>query len=136
MVHLQHGIGRYQGLQVLDAAGISAEFVTIEYAGGSKLYVPVTSLHLLSRYSGSDAEHAPLHFLSGALFSADINTLYESLACPVWVSMATRGDFTDYQGKATVDQRSNWRFEAVEGGALPYFEDLPAFTSRLDPFWR
>ncbi|EJI85630.1 transcription-repair coupling factor [Alishewanella aestuarii B11] len=63
VVHLQHGIGRYQGLQVLDAAGISAEFVTIEYAGGSKLYVPVTSLHLLSRYSGSDAEHAPLHKL-------------------------------------------------------------------------
>jgi transcription-repair coupling factor (superfamily II helicase) len=63
VVHLQHGIGRYQGLQLLDAAGISAEFVTIEYAGNSKLYVPVTSLHLLSRYSGSDAEHAPLHKL-------------------------------------------------------------------------
>ena len=63
VVHLQHGIGRYQGLQILDAAGISAEFVTIEYAGGSKLYVPVTSLHLLSRYSGNDAEHAPLHKL-------------------------------------------------------------------------
>lgn len=63
VVHLQHGIGRYQGLQLLDAAGISAEFVTIEYSGGSKLYVPVTSLHLLSRYSGNDAEHAPLHKL-------------------------------------------------------------------------
>lgn len=63
VVHLQHGIGRYQGLQLLDAGGISAEFVTIEYAGGSKLYVPVTSLHLLSRYSGNDAEHAPLHKL-------------------------------------------------------------------------
>ena len=63
VVHLQHGIGRYQGLQLLDAGGISAEFVAIEYAGGSKLYVPVTSLHLLSRYSGSDAEHAPLHKL-------------------------------------------------------------------------
>jgi transcription-repair coupling factor (superfamily II helicase) len=63
VVHLQHGIGRYQGLQLLDAAGISAEFVTIEYAGGSILYVPVTSLHLLSRYSGNDAEHAPLHKL-------------------------------------------------------------------------
>lgn len=63
VVHLQHGVGRYQGLQVLDAAGITAEFVTIEYASGSKLYVPVASLHLLSRYSGSDAEHAPLHKL-------------------------------------------------------------------------
>ena len=63
VVHLQHGIGRYQGLQLLDAGGISAEFVTIEYAGCSKLYVPVTSLHLLSRYSGNDAEQAPLHKL-------------------------------------------------------------------------
>jgi len=63
VVHLQHGIGRYQGLQVLDAAGITAEFVTIEYAGGSKLYVPVSNLHLLSRYSGADQDHAPLHKL-------------------------------------------------------------------------
>ena len=63
VVHLQHGIGRYQGLQVLDAGGISAEFVTIEYAGGSKLYVPVAALHLLSRYSGSEPEHAPWHKL-------------------------------------------------------------------------
>ncbi|WP_288744328.1 transcription-repair coupling factor, partial [uncultured Rheinheimera sp.] len=63
VVHLQHGIGRYQGLQVLDAAGISAEFVTIEYAGGSKLYVPVSSLHLISRYTGSDQDNAPLHKL-------------------------------------------------------------------------
>jgi transcription-repair coupling factor (superfamily II helicase) len=63
IVHLQHGVGRYQGLQVLDAAGIVAEFVTIEYAGGSKLYVPVSALHLLSRYSGTEPEHAPLHKL-------------------------------------------------------------------------
>ncbi len=63
IVHLQHGVGRYQGLQVLEAAGISAEFVTIEYLGGSKLYVPVSALHLLSRYSGSEPEHAPLHKL-------------------------------------------------------------------------
>jgi len=63
VVHLQHGIGRYQGLQVLDAAGVSAEFVTIEYAGGSKLYVPVSSLHLISRYTGSDQDNAPLHKL-------------------------------------------------------------------------
>ncbi|WP_439519139.1 alpha/beta fold hydrolase [Hydrogenophaga sp.] len=81
------------------------------------------------------AHHAPLHFLSGALFSADINTLYESLTEPVWVSMATRGDFTDFQGRDTVQSRPNWTFHTIEGGALPYFEDLPAFTSALDPFW-
>ncbi|MGE0098576.1 MAG: alpha/beta fold hydrolase [Hydrogenophaga sp.] len=82
------------------------------------------------------AHHAPLSFLSGALFSADVNTLYESLTCPVWVSMSTRGDFTDYQGRDSVEARPNWQFHAMEGGALPYFEDLPTFTAALDPFWR
>jgi pimeloyl-ACP methyl ester carboxylesterase len=83
----------------------------------------------------SGAHHAPLAFLSGALFSADINTLYETLTCPVWVSMSTRGDFTDYQGRDSVASRANWQFHAIEGGALPYFENLPAFTAVLDPFW-
>jgi pimeloyl-ACP methyl ester carboxylesterase len=81
------------------------------------------------------ARFAPLYFVSAQLFSADINSLYEALIGPVWVSMATRGDFTDYQGRTTVAHRSNWQFHAIEGGALPYFEDLPAFTRRLDPFW-
>ena len=80
------------------------------------------------------ARHAPLYFLSAYLFAADINTLYEKLACPVWVSMATRGDFTDYRGRSTVEQRANWQFELTEGGALPYFEDLAGFTAKLDRF--
>ena len=80
------------------------------------------------------AKHAPLYFVSAFLFSADINTLYEAVQCPVWVSMATRGDFTDYQGRTTVAGRSNWQFHAIEGGALPYFEDLPAFNTVLDPY--
>jgi pimeloyl-ACP methyl ester carboxylesterase len=81
------------------------------------------------------ARFAPLYFVSAQMFSADVNSLYEALTGPVWVSMATRGDFTDYQGRTTVADRSNWQFHAIEGGALPYFEDLPAFTHRLDPFW-
>ena len=81
------------------------------------------------------ASNAPFYFVSAFLFSADINTLYETLDGPVWVSMATRGDFTDYQGRHTVDGRSNWEFHAIDGGALPYFEDLANFTRRLDPFW-
>ncbi len=61
VVHLDHGVGRYVGLQTIDAGGIAAEYLTLEYAGGDKLYVPVTSLHLISRYSGS--ENPPLHKL-------------------------------------------------------------------------
>jgi pimeloyl-ACP methyl ester carboxylesterase len=82
------------------------------------------------------ARYAPLHFLSGQLFSADVNTLYEALNCPVWVSMATRGDFTDYRGRDTVQGRGNWQMHQITGGALPYFEDLAAFAAQLDPFWR
>ena len=82
------------------------------------------------------ARHAPLCFVSAALFSADINTLYESLTCRVWVSMATRGDFTRYTQRQLLEGRDHWQFLAIEGGAMPYFEDLQAFTGRLDPFWR
>ena len=63
VVHLDHGVGRYQGLQTLDSGGITTEFVTIEYANQSKLYVPVAALHLLSRYSGGEQSSAPLHKL-------------------------------------------------------------------------
>lgn len=81
------------------------------------------------------AKHAPLYFLSAYLFAADINTLYEKLTCPVWVSMATRGDFTDYRGRSTVEGRANWQFHLIDGGALPYFEDVARFTEKLDAFW-
>jgi transcription-repair coupling factor (superfamily II helicase) len=65
VVHEEHGIGRYLGLHILDVGDGPTEFLTLEYAGGDKLYVPVTSLYLVSRYNGSDPEHAPLHRLGG-----------------------------------------------------------------------
>jgi transcription-repair coupling factor (superfamily II helicase) len=63
VVHEDHGVGRYLGLQKLNVGNIEAEFLTLEYAGGDKLYVPVSSLHLISRYSGASPEHTPLHKL-------------------------------------------------------------------------
>ncbi|MEM7098282.1 MAG: transcription-repair coupling factor [Pseudomonadota bacterium] len=63
VVHVEHGVGRYQGLQSLTIDGDSHEFLMLSYADDDKLYVPVTALHLISRYSGSDEEHAPLHRL-------------------------------------------------------------------------
>ncbi len=63
VVHEDHGVGRYLGLQKLTAGGIEAEFLTLEYAGGDKLYVPVASLHLISRYTGAAPENTPLHKL-------------------------------------------------------------------------
>jgi len=63
VVHIDHGVGRYLGLQVLDVDGENQEFLAIEYAEGAKLYVPVANLHLISRYSGGDPDAAPLHRL-------------------------------------------------------------------------
>lgn len=63
VVHLEHGVGRYIGLQKLEVDEQEFEFLALEYAQGAKLYVPVASLHLISRYSGSDPDLAPLHKL-------------------------------------------------------------------------
>ncbi len=65
VVHEDHGVGRYLGLQSLNVGGMETEFLTLEYAKGDKLYVPVSSLHLISRYSGASPEKAPLHKLGG-----------------------------------------------------------------------
>jgi len=80
------------------------------------------------------AEFAPLHFLAANLFSADVTTLYESLALPVWMSHGVRGDFTDYRGKRFVERRPNWRFTVFPTGALPYFEQPDEFVAAYDAF--
>ncbi len=63
VVHEDHGVGRYLGLQRLAVGDVDQEFLTLEYAGGDKLYVPVASLHLISRYTGMAPDSAPLHKL-------------------------------------------------------------------------
>lgn len=80
------------------------------------------------------AEFAPLHFLSAGLFSADIHTLYERLAMPVWMCHGDRGDFTDYRNKVIVQTKPNWQFSVFPAGALPYFELPERFIARYDEF--
>ena len=63
VVHEQHGVGRYRGLINLDFGEGETEFLLLEYAGDDKLYVPVSQLFLISRYSGGPPESAPLHRL-------------------------------------------------------------------------
>ena len=65
VVHESYGVGRYVGLQAMDIAGYTGEFLVLEYADGDKLYVPVQALHLVSRYTGAPSETAPLHKLGG-----------------------------------------------------------------------
>ncbi|EJU78802.1 TPA: transcription-repair coupling factor [Neisseria meningitidis] len=67
VVHEEHGIGRYMGLVTIDLGGETNEMMLLEYAGEAQLYVPVSQLHLISRYSGQAHENIALHKLgSGA----------------------------------------------------------------------
>ncbi len=63
IVHIQHGIGRYKELVMLDLGEGTGEFLAIEYSGGDLLYVPVSQLEMISRYSGGPPETAPIHKL-------------------------------------------------------------------------
>lgn len=69
VVHQEHGVGRYLGLQTLEIGGYPAEFLALEYANNDKLYVPVSSLHVIGRYTGMSPENAPLHKLGGDQWS-------------------------------------------------------------------
>ncbi len=63
VVHIDHGVGRYRGLETITVEDQTSEFLVLEYAKGAKLFVPVSSLQLISRYSGADHDTAPLHQL-------------------------------------------------------------------------
>jgi transcription-repair coupling factor (superfamily II helicase) len=68
VVHIDHGVGRYRGLESITLDNQTNEFLTLEYADGAKLYVPVTNLHVISRYSGNDESLAPLHKLGSEVW--------------------------------------------------------------------
>ncbi|SDS37730.1 transcription-repair coupling factor [Halopseudomonas xinjiangensis] len=63
VVHIDHGVGRYRGLVNLTVEDQQAEFLKLEYAEEATLYVPVSNLHLIARYTGADDDSAPLHRL-------------------------------------------------------------------------
>jgi pimeloyl-ACP methyl ester carboxylesterase len=80
------------------------------------------------------AEHAPLCFLSGQMFSADIHTVYEAVRQPVWAAHGVRGDFTDYRNLTLVQGRPNWQVSVYQAGAIPYFEVPQEFALAMDRF--
>ena len=69
VVHEEHGIGRYMGLVTMDLGGETAEMMLLEYAGEAQLYVPVSQLHLISRYSGHAHDNVQLHKLGTAAWN-------------------------------------------------------------------
>lgn len=82
------------------------------------------------------AEHAPLAFICGALFSRDIHDVYDQLRLPVWMCHGTRGDFTDYRQKRRLEGQPNWTFSVMATGALPHFEQLDRFCAEHEAFMR
>jgi pimeloyl-ACP methyl ester carboxylesterase len=95
---------------------------------------PVMADYAILTAQQPGARHAPLHFLSAGLFSADIHNVYDALAQPVWVSHGVRGDFTDYRALERWRQRPNWRITVYPTGALPYFERAADFNAELAHF--
>jgi pimeloyl-ACP methyl ester carboxylesterase len=87
---------------------------------------------LLTRQPG--AKHAPLWFVSGFLFSADISRIYQSLTMPVWMVHGVRGDFVDYRHKAAYAHQSHWTFDVMSTGAMPYFERPEEFMQLYNAF--
>lgn len=63
VVHHHYGVGRYQGLVHLSLGGSETDYLTLQYAGDDKIYVPVAALHLIHRYTGCQSDHIPLHKL-------------------------------------------------------------------------
>jgi pimeloyl-ACP methyl ester carboxylesterase len=80
------------------------------------------------------ADRAPYAFLSARLFSADIRSVYEQLALPVWLAHGTRGDFRDFSEADWLRERPNWSVQAFDTGALVFFEQPEAFFAGLDAF--
>ena len=66
VVHLSHGIGRYLGVETLDSAGVTRDYMVIEYAGHDKLYVPTDQVHSLQKYIGPEGERPRLSKLGGS----------------------------------------------------------------------
>jgi transcription-repair coupling factor (superfamily II helicase) len=106
VVHEDYGVGRYRGLVTLDVDTRPVEFLLIEYADSDKLYVPVHSLHLVSRYTGAAPENAPLHRLGSDQWAnarrkaaeqahdvaAELLNLYAQRAARQGSSMETESD--------------------------------------------
>ncbi|WP_110953642.1 transcription-repair coupling factor [Anaerosinus massiliensis] len=65
VVHVNHGIGKYVGVETLDVAGIHRDYLHIRYGGDDKLFVPTDQVHLLQKYIGSEGDVPRLHKMGG-----------------------------------------------------------------------
>jgi len=132
VVHQEHGVGRYLGLQTLEVGGIETEFLTLEYAGEDKLYVPVSSLQLIGRYSGATVENAPLHKLGSDRWSKAKKKAMER-------ARDVAAELLDIHSKRAVKQGHAFKVEDEDYlsfvAAFP-FEETPDQESAIDALYQ
>ncbi len=121
IVHIDHGVGRYQGLESLDLGDTPGEFLAIEYAKGDKLYVPVAQLGLVSRYTGTAPELAPLHSLGGEAWDKARRRAAEKVRDVAAELLAIYAQREARQGQSLISERSMY---ASFAAGFP-FEETP-----------
>ncbi|CAA6824363.1 MAG: Transcription-repair coupling factor [uncultured Thiotrichaceae bacterium] len=121
VVHEEHGIGRYLGMQTLATGDITSEYLMLEYAGGDKLYVPVASLHLVSRYTGMAAENAPMHKLGSEVWDKSRKKAAEKAHDVAAELLEVHARRAAQKGQSFILDESDYRLFA---GAFP-FEETP-----------
>jgi len=128
VVHQEHGVGRYLGLKTLEAGGIKAEYLMLEYANEDKLYVPVSSLHLISRYTGVNPEAAPLHRLGGEQWAKAKKKALERIR-------DVAAELLDLHARRHIKPGQVFQYETLEyqafASAFP-FEETPDQQSAID----
>ncbi|SDG84482.1 transcription-repair coupling factor (superfamily II helicase) [Pseudomonas flavescens] len=128
VVHIDHGVGRYLGLVTMEFDGQAAEFLALMYAEEAKLYVPVASLHLIARYTGSDDALAPLHRLGSEVWQKAKRKAAEQVRdvaaelLDIYARRAAR------EGHAFVDPKAD--YETFSAG-FP-FEETPDQQSAIE----
>lgn len=108
----------------------------LERTFGSELVDPMIYVAALRTSRIEGAEHAPLAFISGRLFSRDVTALYQSLEHPVWVPHGTRGAFADFTCAGWTFERPNWRLQPMDAGAMPHVEHPETFAEDYRAFLR
>ena len=128
VVHQEHGVGRYLGLQVLKFGDIDAEFLTLEYANEDKLYVPVSSLEVIGRYTGVNPDTAPLHKLGGDQWSKAKKKALEKIH-------DVAAELLDIHAKRALNKGHAFAYEDKEylafADAFP-FEETPDQQTSID----
>lgn len=128
VVHITHGIGRYQGLIHIDTNGINAEYVQLEYAGNDKIYVPVADLHCLSRYVGCDKDHAPINKLGSGQWDKKKEAALKKIADVAAELLSIHSERAAATGFACAPPREEFnRFRA----SFP-FEETPEQKQAID----